>query len=89
MELSQLSRKEIINLHDGSRLGFVGDADLVIDDQSGYIQAIIIYARGVAGKISSARELVVPWDAVKVIGEEVLVVDIAPEHSARNYPRYE
>ncbi|HZK23763.1 MAG TPA: YlmC/YmxH family sporulation protein [Oscillospiraceae bacterium] len=89
MELSQLSRKEIINLHDGSRLGFVGDSDLVIDDQSGYIQAIIIYAKGGAGKVTNARELVIPWEAVKIIGEEVLVVDIAPDHGSRKYSRYE
>lgn len=89
MELSQLSRKEIINLHDGSRLGFVGDSDLVIDDQSGYIQAIIIYAKGVTGKVANARELIIPWEAVKTIGEEILVVDIAPEQGARKYSRYE
>ncbi|NLZ93749.1 MAG: YlmC/YmxH family sporulation protein [Firmicutes bacterium] len=89
MELSQFSRKEIINLHDGSRLGFVGDSDLVIDDQSGYIQSIIIYPKGMGGKTAASRELVIPWDAVKKIGEEILVVDIAPEQGLRKYLRYE
>lgn len=87
MELSQLSRKEIINLHDGSRLGYVGDSDLVIDDLSGYIQSIIIYPKGIAGKNAANRELVIPWDAVKKIGEEILVVDVAPE--TRKHMRYE
>ncbi|MCR3923260.1 MAG: YlmC/YmxH family sporulation protein [Firmicutes bacterium] len=89
MELSQLSRKEIINLHDGSRLGFIGDSDLVIDDQSGHIHSIIIYAKGIAGKAKNARELVIPWGAVIKIGEEILVVDISPERGSRKFSYHE
>jgi len=89
VELSEFSRKEIINLHDGSRLGYVGDSDLVIDDLTGYIQSIIIYPKGIRGKNSAQRELVIPWSAVKKIGEEILVVDIAPKQKLRKYSHYE
>ncbi|MDI9462833.1 MAG: YlmC/YmxH family sporulation protein [Bacillota bacterium] len=78
MELSQLARKEIINLYDGTRLGFVGDADLLIDGSTGHIRSIII-SKGMGFKTKNARELVIPWKTVKKIGNEVIVVDI-PSH---------
>ena len=83
MELSQLSRKEIINLHDGSRLGYIGDSDLVIDDSTGQIQSIIVYAKGM--NVKAGKELVIPWDAVIKIGDDILVVDISPERNSRKF----
>jgi YlmC/YmxH family sporulation protein len=86
VELSRLSRKEIINLYDGARLGYVGESDLVIDDTNGSIQAIIVFPRGINMKTSrGARELVIPWDSVKKIGEEVLIVDISAACATRKY----
>ncbi|MBT9143547.1 MAG: hypothetical protein DDT29_01955 [Dehalococcoidia bacterium] len=79
MELSQLSKKEIINLYDGSRLGFVADSDLVIDEATGDIQSIIIVPRG--AKLRGVRELSIPWAAIKKIGEEVLIVELSPERN--------
>jgi YlmC/YmxH family sporulation protein len=88
LELSRLSRKEIINLHDGARLGYIGDSDLVIDGASGSIQSIIIFPKGLQfGK--SSRELIIPWESVKKIGEEVLIVDIAPDRHTRKYGCHE
>ncbi len=79
MELSRIARKEIINLYDGARLGYVGESDLVIDSESGAIKAIIIMQRGLGSKMNrSSRELVIPWEFVKKIGEEVLIVDLSP-----------
>jgi YlmC/YmxH family sporulation protein len=86
MELSRLSKKEIINLHDGSRLGYVGDSDLVIDSRTGMIQSIILVPRGMNMKIRNARELVIPWDAIKKIGDELLIVDMSMERNNRKYP---
>ena len=86
MELSRLSRKEIINLYDGARLGYVGESDLVIDGENGTIKAIIILQKGLGVKMArSARELVIPWDSVKKIGEEVLIVDLSPTRAARTH----
>ena len=89
MELSQLSRKEIINLYDGSRLGYVGESDLVIDDKSGRILAMVIYPKGLSAKVRNTRELVIPWKAVKKIGEEIMVVEIVPERSSHKFSFHE
>ncbi len=89
MELSQLWRKQIINLHDGSRLGYIGESDLVIDDHTGCIHSIIVYGRTMGIKGKNARELVIPWEAVKKIGEEIVVVDLAPGLQSRRYGNHE
>lgn len=81
MLLSDLGGKEIINLYDGARLGSIGDADLAISP-SGSIEAIILSSRsGFAGFLGGINErdretLVIPWQSVKKIGSEVIIVDI-------------
>lgn len=81
MLLSDLGGKEIINLYDGARLGSIGDADLAISS-SGSIEAIILTSRsGFAGFLGGINErdretLIIPWQSVKKIGSEVIIVDI-------------
>jgi len=81
MLLSDLAGKEIINLYDGAKLGLVGDADLAIS-VNGNIEAIILTSRsGFSGFLSGMGErdrdiLVIPWQAVKKVGSEVIIVDI-------------
>ena len=81
MLLSDLAGKEIINLYDGAKLGLVGDADLAISP-SGAIEAIILTSRSGFGGFWSGlgdrdREiLVIPWQAVKKVGSEVIIVDV-------------
>lgn len=80
MLLSDLAGKEIINLHDGAKLGLVGDADLDIA-ASGAVEAIILGTRGggFSGFWSSKGErdqLVIPWKTIKKVGSEVIIVDL-------------
>ncbi len=81
MFLSDLGGKEIINLCDGAKLGLIGDADLAISAK-GEIEAIILTSRsGFSGFFSGMGErdrdlLVIPWQAVKKVGSEVIIVDI-------------
>lgn len=81
MLLSDLAGKEIINLYDGARLGAIGDADLAIS-ANGSIEAIILTSRsGFGGFWGSMNErerdtLVIPWQAVKKVGSEVIIVDM-------------
>ncbi|MDA8227142.1 MAG: YlmC/YmxH family sporulation protein [Desulfitobacterium hafniense] len=81
MLLSDLAGKEIINLYDGAKLGLVGDADLAIS-VTGNIEAIIFSSRGGFSGFwggTGERErgaLVIPWQAVKKVGSEVIIVDL-------------
>lgn len=78
MLLSDLAGKEIINLYDGAKLGLVGDADLAISP-SGSIEAIILSSRGFSSFWSGTSDrdtMVIPWQAVKKVGSEVIIVDL-------------
>lgn len=81
MLLSDLAGKEIINLHDGEKLGLVGDADLDIS-ADGVVEAIILTSRrgfsvfwGSRGE-RDRETLVIPWKTIKRIGAEVIIVDL-------------
>lgn len=77
MRLSELVGKEIINLNDGMRMGTVGDSDLIIDAESGEIHSIILPSRQNFINLWTERsKIIVPWEAVRKIGREVIVVDI-------------
>lgn len=77
MRLAELVGKEIVNLYDGARLGVVGDSDLTIDTESGHVQSIILPRRPNLLNIWVDRQqMVIPWEAVKKIGSEVIVVEL-------------
>lgn len=77
MRLWHLSGKEIINLHDGTRLGVITQPDAVVDGRSGAVRLIVV-AGGLRLFRGGPRSLGIPWEAVRKIGEQVIVVDLAP-----------
>ena len=77
MRLSELVAKRIVNIYDGGVLGTVGDSDLMVDPETGEISAIILPSRqGMRSWRNEKRQLIVPWEAVRKIGSEVIVVEI-------------
>ncbi|HBQ24818.1 MAG: YlmC/YmxH family sporulation protein [Syntrophomonadaceae bacterium] len=81
MRLNELVGKEIVNIYDGMRMGTVGESDMLVDQESGDIISIILPNRGNAFNFWADRQkLVIPWEAVKKIGREVIVVDLDATH---------
>lgn len=81
MKLNDLVGKEMINIYDGMRMGTVGESDMLIDHETGKIISIILPNRGNAFNFWADRQkLVIPWEAVKKIGREVIVVDLDHTH---------
>ena len=79
MLMSEFVSKKIINLFDGGVIGTVGDSDLVIDNESGEIESIIVQQGkpGGNGRFRQEKRAVnIPWEAVRKVGSEVIVVDI-------------
>lgn len=77
MRLSQMAGKEIVNITDGTRLGVVGQSDMTIDPESGEIYSITMPRRpNMLNVWTGSQELVVPWEAVKKVGSEVIVVEL-------------
>ncbi|MGE5397904.1 MAG: YlmC/YmxH family sporulation protein [Chitinophagales bacterium] len=77
MFLSELVGKEIININDGMKLGVVGDSDVVINQETGEIESIILPGRSNFINVWVERQkMVVPWGSIKKVGREVIVVDL-------------
>lgn len=70
--LSELAQKELIQVEDGVRYGFLGDTDLVFDKKTGNIIGFEI--RKKLGKLSfrqrSSNDIeFIPWSEIMLIGE--------------------
>ena len=66
--------KEVINIKDGRRLGYV--QDVTADFKTGNIKEIIVPGNNNFFNIFSVgSELTIPWDSIKVIGEDIILVD--------------
>ena len=70
-----IRQKEVININDGKRFGFI--ADIEIDEKSGKIKKIIIPACGkIFGIFGHEKEYCIPWCDIKQIGDDIILVDI-------------
>ena len=77
MRLSEIARKELVDINEGSFWGLVGRADLLIDENSGEINSLLLAGKtGVLGLSNPAEEVAIPWSAVLKIGKDVVVLDI-------------
>ena len=75
MRMSELKKREVINVCDCRRLGFVGDLD--IDPCSGKILAIIVPGPGcVCGFLGREKDFVIPFDDICQIGDDIILVHL-------------
>lgn len=67
--------KEVINIKDGKRLGFV--QDVVADLESGTITSIIVPGSNkILSLFSASNDIVIGWNNIRCIGEDVILVEI-------------
>lgn len=77
MRLGELVGKEIVNINNGVRLGVIGESDLTIDIDSGAICSIILPRRSnFINMWMDKQQMVIPWESVRKIGEEVIIVEM-------------
>ena len=74
MRMRELRRKEVINMTDGGRLGFVGDVDFHMPD--GQAAALIIYGPArFFGLFGRGEDYYIPWDCVQKFGDDIVLID--------------
>lgn len=67
--------KEVVNIKDGKRLGYV--QDVCADLETGVITSIIVPGSNKFMNIfSSNNDIVIPWQNVKCIGDDLILVEI-------------
>jgi len=87
MRMADLVGKEIVNIYNGARLGVVGESDMDIEVDSGEIRSIILPKKSnIINLWVDRQQLIIPWEAVKKIGEEVIIVDL--DQTSPGYQRY-
>lgn len=80
---SKLRQKEVVNVKDGSRLGFM--CDLIMDTCSGKVCAIIVPGPSrFSFLFKSERDSVIPFKDIIKIGEDVILVEL----DANSMPNY-
>ena len=67
-------QKEVINIYDGKRLGYVQDVEA--DFESGEITAIVVQGNGKIFSLSAKKDTVIPWNKIKRIGEDIILVEL-------------
>ncbi len=70
--ITDLSNKEVINLCDGARLGYVNDIE--IDSTCGKVISIIVPSP-CGWKFWQRQEYIIPWDSIETIGDDIILVD--------------
>lgn len=73
-QLSDLKDKYVINVRNGSRLGFVADAQ--IDTASAMVSALVIKGRlRLFGILGREEDTLIRWSDIEVIGEDTILVN--------------
>ena len=65
-----------LDVYKRQRLGMACDCDLIIREETGAIESITLPGRGGLFGFRDRDYLTVPWDAVKKIGSEVIIMDL-------------
>ena len=76
MKLSELQRKDIINIKDGKKVGRIIDVEF--DPSNGYmIHFVIEKTRFVRSLFSVSEDLNIKFTQIKKLGEDVILIDIS------------
>lgn len=74
-KITDLNRKDIINLRDGAKLGPVKDVH--VDLTEGKVQALVLDGpRRFLKLMSAGQDIVIPWDKIKKIGIDAVLVEL-------------
>lgn len=68
-----LSNKEVINVNNGEKLGYIDDAEICC--KSAQIQCLIVFGRcRFFGLFGRQQDTIIPWNAIQIIGEDTILV---------------
>lgn len=79
---SDLASRDVVNTVDGRRLGNIVDVELDLDN--GKIVAVVVPGQPkMLGVFGRSDDYVVPWENIKKIGEDVILVEISERYLRR------
>ena len=72
--INDLRDKEVVNLCDGKRLGFITDVE--VDTCDGRLVSIKVPGKGKIGLFAKNEDITIPWCDIKKIGDDIILVDL-------------
>lgn len=77
MTLRDLSEKDVIQIKTGENLGRIDD--VIFDEGAARLQSVVLRGRGhLFGLLGYDDDIVLPWEALKTIGADAIMVDAEP-----------
>ena len=77
MTLHDLAEKDVIRIQNGENLGRIDD--ILFDEGSGRNQSVLLRGRGrMLGLLGYDDDLLLPWESIRRIGADVIIVDADP-----------
>ncbi|WP_017414487.1 YlmC/YmxH family sporulation protein [Clostridium tunisiense] len=83
--LSEMEKYEIININDGDKYSFLGNNDIVVDENGEFKLLLLNESKGGFSLFRNADVLEVPWEYVKKIGSRTIIIDIDGETLKRSH----
>ena len=74
IKISDFQVKDIVNTLDGKRLGNVEDIDINL--HTGKIDSITVGTGKMLSFLNKEEEVIIPWNKIKMIGEDVILVEL-------------
>ncbi len=75
VKLSEMREKEVINIRDGVKIGFIYDFE--IDLENGSILAVVVPGPGkVLGIFGKSNDYLIDWQDIVKIGTDAILVNI-------------
>ena len=72
--INELRAKEVINVSDGARLGFVSDVEINLEN--GKITSIIVPGTyRLMGFLGKEDDLIIKWENIKKIGDDIIIIE--------------
>lgn len=74
MRLSDLQRKDIVNVNDGRIIGRIIDAE--INDNNGSLESLIIEkSKYIRNLFSNENDITIKFEQIKKLGSDVILID--------------
>ena len=78
----EMRYKEVINICDGCRLGFVGDVEVLLPE--GRVTALIVPGPcRFFGLFGRKDDFVIPWNCITRLGDDIILVELPDSPSRR------
>ena len=82
IRIADLKYKEVINVYDGARLGYISDVEFSLQDGKIY-NLIVPGPLRFFGIFGRGEDYVISWESISKIGDDIVLVDYETQRSVK------